>query len=101
MKISLSTLIVLTIFIQFAHAEQAIINFPPYNIGSTEILLKSEGEIDGDKYIIAMFTNNEINMPPRIHVLKINGKSIQLIAEVNAQRSEWIWSIWIIFISTR
>ena len=83
MKISLSTLIVLTIFIQFAHAEQAIINFPPYNIGSTEILLKSEGEIDGDKYIIAMLTNNEINTPPRIHVLKISGKPIRLIAEVN------------------
>jgi len=95
MNLFLSIIILMTAFIQPAQAEQAFINYPPYNAASTEILLKTEGEIDNEKYIITMFSDNEKNIPPTIHFLKINGKSLELIAaiDVNENTSSYQFKI--------
>lgn len=87
MNLFLSMIIVITLYVPCTHAEQNIINYPPYNIESTEILLKNEGEIDGDKYIITMFTDNERKIPPTIHFLKVIGNELKLIAEVEVSEN--------------
>ena len=83
MNLFLSMLILMTAFIQSVQAEQSFINYPPYNAASTEILLKTEGEIDNEKYIITMFSDNQKNISPTIHFLKVNGKSLELIAVID------------------